>query len=263
MWKVLHSRWTVVLQVGVCYIEHYVEGTAQLVDSGIAGWMECVTVNIMWKVLHRRWIVVLQVEWSVLQWTLCGRYCTAGGQWNCRLNGVCYSEHYVEGTAQQVDSGIAGWMVCVTVNIMWKVLHSRWTVVLQVEWSVLQWTLCGKYCTDGGQWYCGLNGVCYSEHYVEGSAQQVDSVTAGWMECVTVNMMWKVLHSRWTVLLQFDWSVLQWTLCGRYFIRNGNSYCSLNELHYIYHEVKLRNTKIGKYDKWPFCKVSIQRCCVA
>jgi len=22
------------------------------------------------------------------------------------LNGVCYSEHYVEGTAQQVDSGI-------------------------------------------------------------------------------------------------------------------------------------------------------------
>jgi len=24
------------------------------------------------------------------------------------LNGVCYSEHYVEGTAQQVDSGIAG-----------------------------------------------------------------------------------------------------------------------------------------------------------
>ena len=184
------------------------------------------------KVPHSRWTEELQVECSVLQWTLCGRYCTAGGQ-------------------------------CVTVNIMWKVLHSRWTVVLQVEWSVLQWTLCGKYCTDGGQWYCGLNGVCYSEHYVEGSAQQVDSVTAGWMECVTVNMMWKVLHSRWTVLLQFDWSVLQWTLCGRYFIRNGNSYCSLNELHYIYHEVKLRNTKIGKYDKWPFCKVSIQRCCVA
>jgi len=31
------------------------------------------------------------------------RYCTAGGQWYCSLNGVCYSEHYVEGTAQQVD----------------------------------------------------------------------------------------------------------------------------------------------------------------
>jgi len=24
------------------------------------------------------------------------------------LNGVCYSEYYVEGTAQQVDSGIVG-----------------------------------------------------------------------------------------------------------------------------------------------------------
>ena len=38
--------------------------------------------------------------------TFIGRYCTAGGQWYCGLNGVCYSEHYVEGTAQQVDSGI-------------------------------------------------------------------------------------------------------------------------------------------------------------
>ena len=49
----------------------------------------------------------------------------------------------MEGTAQQVDSGILGWMECVTVNSMWKVLHSRWTVVLWVEWSVLQWKLCG------------------------------------------------------------------------------------------------------------------------
>jgi len=44
----------------------------------------------------------------------------------------------MECTAQQVDSGIVGGMECVTVNIMWKVLHSRWKVVLQVEWSVLQ-----------------------------------------------------------------------------------------------------------------------------
>jgi len=44
----------------------------------------------------------------------------------------------VEGTAQQVDSGIVGRMECVTVNSMWKVLHSRWTVVLWVECSVLQ-----------------------------------------------------------------------------------------------------------------------------
>jgi len=36
--------------------------------------------------------------------------------------------------------------------------------------------ICGKYSTAGGQCYCGLNGVCYSEHYVEFGAQQVDSV---------------------------------------------------------------------------------------
>ena len=54
---------------------------------------------------------------------------------------------------------------------MCKVLHSRWTVVLWVERSVLQRTVSGRYCTAGGQWYCGLKGVCYSEHYVEGTAQ--------------------------------------------------------------------------------------------
>jgi len=51
---------------------------------------------------------------------------------------VCYSEHNVEVTAQQVDSSIAGRMECVTVNIIWKVLHSTWTEVLQVEWCLLQ-----------------------------------------------------------------------------------------------------------------------------
>jgi len=51
---------------------------------------------------------------------------------------VCFSEHYAEATAQQVVSCITVWMDCVTVNIMWKVLHSRWTVVLQFGWSVLQ-----------------------------------------------------------------------------------------------------------------------------
>ena len=50
--------------------------------------------------------MVLWVECSVLQGTVCGRYCTAGGQWYCGLNVVRYSEQYVEGTAQQVDSGI-------------------------------------------------------------------------------------------------------------------------------------------------------------
>ena len=199
----------------------------------------------MWKILHSRWTVVLQLEWSVLQWTLCGGYSTASGQWYCSLNGVCYSKHYVEETSQQVDSGIAAWVECVTVNIMWKILHSRWTVVLQLEWSVLQWIICGRYFTACGQWYCSLNGVCYSEHYVEYNTQQVNSGIAAWVECVTVNIMWKILHSRWTVVLQLEWSVLtvnimwkifhsswtavlqlewsvlQWTLCGRYFTAVG------------------------------------------
>jgi len=209
MWKVLHSRWTVVSQVewsvlqwtlcdryckaggqfycrlkGVCCSEHYVEDIAQQVDSSIAGWMECVTVNIMWKLLYRRWTVVLQVEFSVL------------------------SEHYVDGAAKQEDNSIYGWMECVKVNIMWKVLHSKWTVVLQVEWSVLQWRLFDRYCKAGAQFYCRLKGVCCSEHYVENTAQQVDSSIAGWMEFVTVNIMWKVLYGRWTVVMQVQFSVL-------------------------------------------------------
>jgi len=151
------------------------------VDSGIVGWMYCVTVNIMWKVLYSRWIVLLCIEWSVLQGLVYGRYCTAGGLWYCGLNVVCYNEQYVEATAQQVDSSIVYWMESVTVNIIWKVLHSSWTVLLWVECSVKQWTVCGRYCTAGGEWYCGLNVVCRSEHYDEGTAQQVDSGIMDWM----------------------------------------------------------------------------------
>jgi hypothetical protein len=109
------------------------------------------TVNIMWKVINCRGTVVLQLEWCGLQWTLSGRYFTAGGQWYCSLNGVCYSEHYLEDTSQLVDSSIAAWNECVTVNIIWKIIHSWWTVVFQLEWSVLQWTLSGRYFTAGGQ----------------------------------------------------------------------------------------------------------------
>jgi len=182
MWKLLHSRWTVGFWVECSVLQwHNVEDTAQQLDSGIVGWMECVTVNIMWKLPHSSWTVVLWVEWSVLQWTLCGRYRTAAGQLYCGVNVLCYSEHYVEGTAQQLDSGIVSWMYCVTVNIMWKVPHSSWTVVLWVECSVLEWTLCERYRTAAGQWYCRLNVVCYSEHYVKGTAQQLDSVIVGWM----------------------------------------------------------------------------------
>jgi len=158
-----------------------VEGIAQRVNCDIVGWMECVTTNSIGKLLHSRWTVVLWFECSVLQWTLCGSYCTAGGQWYCVFNVVCYSEQYVEVTAQQVDSGIVGWMECVTVNSMWKVLHSGWTVLLWAEWGALEWTVFWRYCTAGRQWYCGLNGVCYSEHYVEGTAEQVDSCIVGWM----------------------------------------------------------------------------------
>jgi len=163
----------------------------------------------MWKLLHSRWTVVKWVECSVLQWRVCGRYSIAGGKLYCGLNVACYSGEYVEGTLNQVDSGIVYWMECVTVNSMWKVLLSMWTVVLWVEWSVLQWTLCGSYLTAGGQLYCGLNVVCYSEQYVEGTAQQVDSGIVGWMYCVIVDSMRKVVLSMWTVVLWVECSVLQ------------------------------------------------------
>jgi len=51
---------------------------------------------------------------------------------------VCHSEHYLEDTAEQVENGIGVLIECVTVNIIWKILQSRWTVVLEFEWSVLQ-----------------------------------------------------------------------------------------------------------------------------
>jgi len=51
---------------------------------------------------------------------------------------VCYVKHYVEYTAQQVDNVVANCMNCVTVNIIFKVLHSRFTVVLEVGWIVLE-----------------------------------------------------------------------------------------------------------------------------
>ena len=58
--------------------------------------------------------------------------------WYWSLNGVCYNEHCLEDTSQQVDTGIGVLMECVTVNIVWKILHSSWTLVLEFEWSVLQ-----------------------------------------------------------------------------------------------------------------------------
>jgi len=92
---------------------------------------------------------------------------------------------------------------------MWKVLRSRRTVILWVEWSILQRTICGSYCTAGGQWYCGLNVVRYSERYVEDTAQQVESSIVGSMVYLTENSLWKLLHRRWTVGLWVECSVLQ------------------------------------------------------
>jgi hypothetical protein len=35
-------------------------------------------------------------------------------------------------------------------------------------------TFNGRYFIEGGQWYCRLNGVRYSEHYMEDTSKQVD-----------------------------------------------------------------------------------------
>ena len=161
----------------------------------------------------------------MLQWTLHGSYSTIVGQWRCGLNGVCYSEQNVEGTAQQVDRAIVGSMECVSVNIMWKLLHGRWTVVFWLERSVLQWGISGRNCKAGGEQNCSLNWMCYSDHYVENTAQQMDNGIVAWMECVTVNIMSKLQHSKWTVVLWLEWSALQWTLCGSYSTTVGQLYC--------------------------------------
>ena len=166
--------------------------TAQQVDSCIAAWMDCVAVNIMWMVLHSKWTVLLQLELIVLQWTLC------------------------DVTAQQVESCILFWMEFATVYIMWKLRHSSWAVSLWLEWSVLKWTLCWKYCTAVVKWYCSLNGVSYSEFYVEGTAQQVDSVIAA------LNGVCYSKHYMEDTSQQVDsgiagWrSILKLTLCERY-----------------------------------------------
>jgi len=43
--------------------------------------------------------------------------------------------------------------------------------------------------------------VSWSEHYLEDTSEQVDIVIAAWMECVRVNIIWKIFHSRWAELL--------------------------------------------------------------
>ena len=198
----------------MCCCELYVEGTAHQVHSGISVWFDCVTLNTILKLLRSRWTSVLQDEFCVLQWELCGRYFTAGGHRCCSLNWVCYNEHYEDGTSKLLDIRIVGWMECVSANIIWKILHSRWTVVLQNVWCVLGRKLFRKYFTAFIQCYCSLNGVCYCEHYVEVTSQQVDSSIAGWVVCVTANIIRKLLQCMLTVFLQFEWSLIHRILCG-------------------------------------------------
>jgi len=192
MWKVLHSMRAVVLwdecsvlQGTVC--RRYCTASVQwyyLLNG------RCYSGQYLDGTLQK-WTVVVCVECSVLQWTVCGSYCTAGGEWYCGMNGVCYSEQNVE------KKCTAGWQCC-----------------LRVELSVLQWTVCGSYSTADGQWYCVLNIVYYSEHCVEFTAQQVDCGIVSRIDCDIVNINWKKMQSRWTVVLWDELSVLQWTVCG-------------------------------------------------
>jgi len=39
------------------------------------------SMYVHWKTLHSVWTVALQLEWRALQWTLSGRYFTAGAYW--------------------------------------------------------------------------------------------------------------------------------------------------------------------------------------
>jgi hypothetical protein len=142
----------------------------------------------------------------------------------------------MEVTLQQVNSDISVWLKWLRVNIIWKILHSRWTLVLQFQWISLQWLLFGKYFTSVEHWYCSLNEVPYSEYYMVDTSQQVDTDIAVWMNYLTVSIIWKILQCRWTLndvvyseyyiedtsqqvntVFQFEWSALHWILYGKYF----------------------------------------------
>ena len=135
-------------------------------------------------------------------------------------------------SAQQVNSGIVVWIYCVTVIIMCKIQHSRWTVVLQVQCIMLHWTVCGIYSTAVRQWFCRFNLVCYSKYYLEDTVKQVDSIIVTWMEYVTANYTRYILHSWCCVILQLQRSMLEWNLFGSYCTAGGQCYFSLNAVFY-------------------------------
>jgi hypothetical protein len=183
------------------------------VDNCISSWMKCVTENNIGKILLNVWTIIFHLEWSVLQWTLYEWYFRACGQLYCKLNEGRYSEHYMKDISQQVDNCTASWMKCITVNIIWKILHSRWTIVFHLEWSALEWTLYKIYFTAGGQFYFILNEVRYSDQYREDTSHHVDNFNSSWMKCLTV-IIWKILHWKWSIVLHFELISFQWTLYG-------------------------------------------------
>jgi len=48
-------------------------------------------------------------------------------------------------------SGIGTCVEGIIVNIFWRILHSSFTELLDLEWKTLPLTLCVKYCTASGQ----------------------------------------------------------------------------------------------------------------
>jgi hypothetical protein len=135
---------------------------------------------------------------------------------------VLYIEYYTEHIFHEKDTGFAGWMNCVTVNIIWKLVHSRRLYLFQLEWNMLQWILYWRYFGAGGHWYCRLNELCYSEYCMEVSSQQEVILIAPWMKYVTVDIIREIIRSKRTLLLQFERSVVQLILSLRYFAAGRN-----------------------------------------
>jgi len=96
-----------------------------------------------------------------------------------------------------MDSGIAGWMKCVTVNIICKILGCRWTVVLHLECSALQWTLSVKIFHS--RWTL-----------LEGSALQ-------WILCENLDNKYNNVTTNYLYFLNFELDEVTWRLlCNAY-----------------------------------------------
>lgn len=86
--------------------------------------------------------------------------------------------------------------MCVTVNIICKILYSSWMLVWQLEWCALQWTLSVRYFTMGGPWYFTLNKVCYSQH-------------SGKIWGMKIGQIWQMNILVWCPLGDVMWTKLQ------------------------------------------------------